>query len=82
MSAYGYLFHSCFSLSSVFISIQIGGGRFLIASALHAIQQWQLHCLQAFYIVGMGLHPCNSQLCGNVDRTVEQLSYKSMMSVL
>lgn len=77
MSAFGYVFHSCFSLSSVFISFQIGGGRFLIVSALLAIQQWQLHSLQAFCIVGMGLHPCNSQLCGNVDRIAEQLSYKS-----
>lgn len=75
----------CFSfllqLSSVFISMQIGGGRFLIASALLAIQKWQLHCLQAFCSVGMGLHPCNSQLCGNVDRVTEQLSYNSTMSV-
>lgn len=81
MSAFGYVFHSFFSLSSVFISIQIGGGMLLIESALLAIQQWQLHCLQAFCIVEMGLHPCNSQLCGNVDRITEQLSYKSTMSV-
>uniref|UniRef100_A0A8C5TMT2 ADP ribosylation factor guanine nucleotide exchange factor 2 n=1 Tax=Malurus cyaneus samueli TaxID=2593467 RepID=A0A8C5TMT2_9PASS len=49
---FSFLLQSYFSL--------VGGGRFLRASALLAIP------LQAFCIVALGLHPCNSQLweCG------------------
>lgn len=75
------VFHSCFSLSSIFISTQTGGGRFLMVAALLAVQQWQLHCLQVFCFVEMGLHPCSSHLCGNGDGITELLWYKSTLSM-